>query len=385
VLGLLLIGLAALIELFGVRPVDGRTLLSLLAEGALGTGPAYIAVQLCTVLLLGLAANTSYGGLPVLLARLAQHGALPRVLGLRADRQVYRQGILLLSALAGVLLLVSAGQVTVLVPLFAIGVFIGFALAQIGMVRHWLRERGRRWRVRLAINATGAVLTSVAAVVVAAEKFTGGAWLVVLVIPLLVAGFELTQRAYARIGEELGVDSSPPRPHRAATVIIVPVVEITRLTEAVLGAALSMGRDVLAVHVVPPDEIEHGRDLAVRWLAWRPEVPLVLVESPQHTLGPPIARFVRAQQTDHVMVLIGEVTPEHWWERVLFNRRGAVVARHVSASTNAVVCRLRFRLGRCQDSISRDATKLSGVHPRVAAATEPATRGVCSHSGECGR
>jgi len=346
VLGLLLIGLAALIKVFDVRPVDGRTLLSLLAEGAFGTGIAYLAVQLSTVLLLGLAANTSYGGLPVLMARLAQDGALPHVLGLRADRQVYRQGILLLSALSGILLVVSAGQVTVLVPLFAIGVFIGFALSQAGMVRHWLRERGRRWRVRLAINAAGAALTAAAAVVVSAEKFTAGAWLVVLVVPLFVAGFSLTQRAYDRIGEELGVDCCPPRPHRAATVIIVPVVEISRLTEATLGTALSMGRDVLAVHVVAPDETEHGRDLAVRWLAWRPEVPLVLIESPQHTLGPPIARFVREQRADHVMVLIGEVTPEHWWERVLFNRRGGVVARHVSASTDAVVCRLRYRLGR---------------------------------------
>jgi hypothetical protein len=163
---------------------------------------------------------------------------------------------------------------------------------------------------------------------------------------VLVAGFRLIQRAYDRIGAELGVDCCPPRPHRAATVIVVPVVEITRLTEVTLGTALSMGGDVLAVHVVPSDEVEHGRDLAVRWLAWQPEVPLVLIESPQRTLGPPIARFVRAQRADHVMVLIGEVAPEHWWERVLFNRRGGVVARHVSASTDAVVCRLRFRLGR---------------------------------------
>ncbi len=361
VLGALLIGLAALIEVFGVRPVDGRTLLSLLAEGAFGTGAAYVAVQLSTVLLLGLAANTSYGGLPVLVARLAQDGALPHVLGLRADRQVYRQGILLLSALSGILLVVSAGQVAMLVPLFAIGVFIGFALSQAGMVRHWLRERGRRWRVALAINAAGAVLTAAAAVVVAAEKFPEVAWLVVLVGPLLVAGCRLTQRAYDHIGAELGVDRSPPRPHRAATVIVVPVVEITRLTEATLGAALSMGRDVLAVHVVPPDEIEHARDLAVRWLAWYPEVPLVLIESPQHTLGPPIVRFVREQRADHVMVLIGEVTPEHWWERVLFNRRGGVVARHVSAATDAVVCRLRFRLGHTSGSYRAEPTVAEAV------------------------
>jgi hypothetical protein len=375
VLGSLLIGLAALIEVFDVHPVDGRTLLSLLTEGALGTGAAYLAVQLSTVLLLGLAANTSYGGLPVLMARLAQDGALPHVLGLRADRQVYRQGILLLSALSGILLLVSAGQVAVLVPLFAIGVFIGFALSQAGMVRHWLRERERRWRVRLAINAVGAVLTTAAAVVVSAEKFTEGAWLVVLVIPVLVAGFRLTQRAYDRIGAKLGVDCCPPRPRRAVTVIVVPVVEITRLTEATLATAMSMGGDVLAVHVVPPDEVKHGRDL-VGWLAWQLEVPLVLIESPQRTLGPPIARFVRVQRADHVMVLIGEVAPEHWWERVLFNHRGGVVARHVSASTDAVVCRLRFRLGRTSRACQVSPTATDPALPKWGRSAPCRTRAV---------
>ncbi|MGQ0773083.1 MAG: hypothetical protein ACT4NY_01470 [Pseudonocardiales bacterium] len=216
------------------------------------------------------------------------------------------EAIVLALAAAGAagigLTLAIVAMLAVLVPSFAIGVFIGFALSQAGMVRHWLRERGRHWRVRLAINAIGAVLTA-AAVVVSVEKFTDGAWLVVLVVPLLVAGFRLTQRAYDRIGAELGVDCCPPRPHRGPAVIIVPVVEITRLTEATLGTALSMGRDVLAVHVVAPDEAGHARDLAIRWLAWKPEVPLVLLDSPQHTLGPPIARFVRDQRADHVLVL----------------------------------------------------------------------------------
>lgn len=142
-LGFLLIGLAVLIQRFGARPVDGRTLLSLLAEGSIGTGAGYFVVQFSTVVLLMLAANTSYGGLPVLLARLAADGALPHVFGLRADRHVYRSG---LTVLAGGLLVFSGGEVSVLVPMFAIGVFIGFALCQAGMVRHWWLARGdRRW------------------------------------------------------------------------------------------------------------------------------------------------------------------------------------------------------------------------------------------------
>ncbi|MDT7568465.1 MAG: hypothetical protein QOG76_7089 [Pseudonocardiales bacterium] len=358
-LGALLIGLALLIQLFGAQPTDGRTLLSLLAEGSIGTGPGYLVVQFATVVLLMVAANTSYGGLPVLLAKLAGDGALPHVFGLRADRQVYRAGIVLLSVLsvlAGGLLVFSGGQVNVLVPLFAVGVFVGFALCQLGMVRHWLRQRGPRWRSRLAINGMGCVASTVAAVVVTVEKFTEGAWLVVLVVPLLVALFAAVQRAYRRIGGDLGVDRQPGSPRPATSVVVVPVVAITRLAEKMLCTALSMGDRVVAVHVVfgtEPAEVAEARDFQRRWVSWQPNVPLVLLDSAHRVLGPPIARYVRSLSEEHVVVLIGEVRPEHWWERVLFNRRGAVVARFVGRNTDAVVCALRFPLHQPERTVAR--------------------------------
>ncbi|MDT7772024.1 MAG: hypothetical protein QOC67_948 [Pseudonocardiales bacterium] len=355
-LGALLIGLALLIQLFGAQPTDGRTLLSLLAEGSIGTGPGYLVVQFATVVLLMVAANTSYGGLPVLLAKLAGDGALPHVFGLRADRQVYRAGIVLLSVLAGGLLVFSGGQVNVLVPLFAVGVFVGFALCQLGMVRHWLRQRGPRWRPRLAINGMGCVASTVAAVVVTVEKFTEGAWLVVLVVPLLVALFAAVQRAYRRIGGDLGVDRQPGSPRPATSVVVVPVVAITRLAEKMLCTALSMGDRVVAVHVVfgtEPAEVAEARDFQRRWVSWQPNVPLVLLDSAHRVLGPPIARYVRSLSEEHVVVLIGEVRPEHWWERVLFNRRGAVVARFIGRNTDAVVCALRFPLHQPERTVAR--------------------------------
>jgi hypothetical protein len=297
--------------------------------------------------------------LPVLLAKLAGDGALPHVFGLRADRQVYRAGIVLLSVLsvlAGGLLVFSGGQVNVLVPLFAVGVFVGFALCQLGMVRHWLRQRGPRWRPRLAINGMGCVASTVAAVVVTVEKFTEGAWLVVLVVPLLVALFAAVQRAYRRIGGDLGVDRQPGSPRPATSVVVVPVVAITRLAEKMLCTALSMGDRVVAVHVVfgtEPAEVAEARDFQRRWVSWQPNVPLVLLDSAHRVLGPPIARYVRSLSEEHVVVLIGEVRPEHWWERVLFNRRGAVVARFIGRNTDAVVCALRFPLHQPERTVAR--------------------------------
>lgn len=369
VLGALLIGLAVLIERFGAGPVEGRTLLSVLAEGSIGTGWMYYVVQFATVLLLALAANTSFGGLPVLAARLAADGALPHVFGLRGDRQVYRASIVVLTVLAGALLLASGGQVTVLVPLFAIGVFVGFALCQAGMLRHWWLERGPRWRPRASLTLLGTVLTGAAAIVLVAEKFAEGAWLVVLVIPLLVLLFNGVRRAYARIGRVLEIDVCPRRPRTDASVVVVPVAGISRLTEEVLSAALSMGDRVVALHVVMGGEADDraaAADLQRRWQEWRPDVSLVLLAGvdengrPSRVLGPAVSRYLRGLAepgSERVLVLIGEVAPDHWWEWVLFNRRGVVVARHAGRTTGAVVCRLRFRL------LPRP-TRPSGTGPR---------------------
>ena len=345
VLGVLLIGLAVLIQRFDVRPVEGRTILSLVTEGSIGNGWLYVVIQLSTVLLLALAANTSFGGLPVLAAKLARDDYLPHVFGLRADRLVHRHGVLVLAVLSGALLVGTAGRVDVLVPLFAIGVFVGFALAQIGMVRHWRAERGRGWLPRAALNGFGAVLTIAALIDVTASKFLEGAWLIVLVIPIFLVLFSLVRRAYDRIGKDIGVGTLPPRPRRTSSVVVVPVVAITKLTGECLSTALSMGDRVVAVHVTFDDEQERARRFQADWQEWRPEVPLVLLDSEHRVLGPPIARYVKSLEDEHVVVLIGEIEPAALWERMLRNRRGAVVARCIGRHTSAVVCRLRFRLG----------------------------------------
>ena len=344
ILGLLLLGLAVVVQRFNILPVPGRSLLSLVTEGSLGTGWPYLTVQLTTMLLLTLAANTSFGGLPILAARLASDGFLPHLFALRADRLVHRYGVVVLAVLAGGLLLFSNGRIDVLVPLFAVGVFIGFFLCQIGMVNHWHQQHGPVWRTRASINALGALLTALAALVITVTKFTHGAWLIMLAIPLLVALFSRVHAAYDRIGAQLGVGSLPARPHHVHSIVVVPVVAITRLTSELLSVARAMGREVIAVHVTYPDEIPAARAMASDWITWRPEVPLVLLESPHRELGPSLARYVRQLRADQVVVLIGEVQPLRRWERLLKNQRGAVVARHLFRTTNAVICRYRMPL-----------------------------------------
>ncbi|HET6501577.1 MAG TPA: APC family permease [Amycolatopsis sp.] len=364
VLGLLLIGLAVVIERFNARPVDGRTLLSLVTEGSLGTGAGYVIVQLATVLLLALAANTSFGGLPVLAARLASDGFLPHLFGLRADRLVHRYGVLVLAVLSGGLLVFSGGEVDVLVPMFAVGVFVGFFLCQVGMVRHWRVERGAGWRRRATVNGLGAVLTALAASVITVTKFTHGAWLIVLIVPALVVLFARVRSAYDRIGRQLGVGTLPPAPHELDTLVVVPIVAITRLASELLSTALGMGHRVVAVHVSYPGEFGAVQEMERDWLSWRPDIPLTVLASEHRELGAPLARFVREADAERVIVLIGEVQPARRWERVLKNHRGAVVARRLSRTTDAVVCRLRMPL-RPNDSVIASAD--SGSPPRSTA------------------
>ncbi|MFI5609601.1 APC family permease [Amycolatopsis sp. NPDC051903] len=344
-LAVMLIGIASLIEKFSIHPVDGVTVLSQVTSAALGNGFGYYVVQFSTVLLLALAANTSFGGLPVLAQLLARDNNLPHVFALRAERQVHRYGIGFLAGASALLLVLAGGDVNTLVPLFAIGVFVGFTLSQFGMVRHWRRERPPRWAGKALLNGFGALLTAIAAVVVAATKFTEGGWLIVVALPLLVVAMEWVNRTYARIGErlELGRTPAPPRPRKA--LVVVPVNTVSRLTRDALAAALSLGDRVQAVHVTHPEEEAQARAFVADWERWHPEVPLVQVHDERRRLGAPLVEHLRGVGGCHVFVLIAEVEPEHVWQRVLQNQRGAVLARALRRRSDAVVCRMRFRLG----------------------------------------
>jgi hypothetical protein len=270
--------------------------------------------------------------------------------------------VLALAAVSAALLVFSGGDTNTLVPLFAIGVFVGFTICQTGMVIHWRLERspGRQWKALL--NGFGAVLTGVSAIVVTATKFTEGAWLIVIALPLIVLAFEAVHRAYGRIGERLGLGRVPEPPRRDRSLVIVPVSGghlpgpsglggLSRLTCEALNAAVSLGDEVRAVTVSHPDEEDRRATEALRrdWELWNPGVELVELTSPHRTLGRPVADYVSRVHTYHprtrVTVLIPEVEPAHIWQRVLQNQRGAVLAHAVRKDTDAVICRLRFRLG----------------------------------------
>ncbi len=349
-LGVMLIGLSVLISRFGLQPVAGMTVLAQLADASFGHNGAFYVVQFATVVLLALSANTSFGGLPVLLKLLARDNHVPHVFGLKADRQVHRHGVVWLALVSVGLLVLSGGDTNTLVPLFAIGVFVGFTIAQTGMVLHWRRRRGPRWVGKALLNGFGAVLTGVSAVVVTATKFHDGAWLIVIALPLLVVSYETVHRAYGRIGERLGVGRVPEPPRHAPSLVLVPVSSLTRLTSEALTTAVSLGDEVRAVTVCHPDPEGRAQTEALErdWALWNPGVELVRLSAEWRSLGRPITAYVRERAASapgtRITVLLPEAEPDRLWQRLLQNQRGAVVAHAVRRDTDAVICRLRMRL-----------------------------------------
>ncbi len=214
ILGTMLIGLAVLAARWHIGPRSGQTVLSQIMAMAVGRGWAYYLVSITITIVLALAANTSFGGLPVLASLVARDNYLPHLFTMRGDRQVFANGIGVLAVLSGALLLAVDGNTNTLIPLFAIGVFIGFTLAQTGLVVHWHRTRPPGWRRRAAINGLGAVITAVATVVFLISKFTEGAWMVVIAIPAFIVLFLRIHAYYERTRKELRLDETPTKPER---------------------------------------------------------------------------------------------------------------------------------------------------------------------------
>ncbi len=336
-LGVMLVGLAILIRAHHVVPRGGVTVLAQLTAGAFGTGWAFYISNLAVTLVLALAANTSFGGLPVLMSLLAKDNRMPHLFYLRAERPVYRYGIGALAIAAALLLVAVAAQTSRLIPLFTIGVFIGFTISQVGLVRHWRSAKPPRWRPRAAINGAGATMTAIAVVVFLASKFLEGAWVVVLVIPLLMLLFWRTEVYYDEVARELRLGQTPPAPHAQASIVIVPTTTISRLTELALSAALSLGDRVVAIAVAgDEEEADHLRDT---WGRWACNVPLEVLLDPHRSLVHTVLRYIETLDThdQRVMVLIPQIIPHRRRHEILHNQRARLLESALKARTRDVV------------------------------------------------
>ncbi|MDR3572509.1 MAG: APC family permease [Anaerolineaceae bacterium] len=323
-MGALFLGSIGLTQYLGVVAGPQETILSALARKLLGFGPAYILIQVSTTAILAVAANTSFADFPRLSAILASENFLPRQLTNLGDRLVYNNGILLLAGATAVLIIVFGGDTHLLIPLFAVGAFLAFTLSQAGMVVHWYRERSRGWFSKSAFNGLGAVATGITVLIVGITKFTGGAWITVIMIPLIVMIFLKIRKHYESIAKHLSLRGLPPslRPLPPPRVV-VPISGVHRGIVDAINFAQSISSRVTAVYIeLQPDTSQSVRET---WEKWWPDVPLVTIPSPYRSIVGPLIDFLdeydqQCNDGQQAVVVLPEFIPAGFWQNLFHNQ-----------------------------------------------------------------
>lgn len=349
--GLIFLGVSSLAGQIGIvpDPSEQETVISQLTRTLVGTGtPMHWLVQLSTALLLVLAANTAFADFPRLGSILARDRFLPRVFQFRGDRLAFSGGIVLLAIIAAILIAAFGGSVTALIPLYTIGVFVAFTLSQAGMVRHWSRRRSEpRWRLRAAINGIGALTTGIVAIEVGVAKFSLGAWMVLLLIPILIAVMWGISRHYREVGDALTLDRvDVPLPRVSVPHVVVPIARLDRSALAALAFARSISLDVTALHVT--DDAVAGENMRRRWAARDDGIALVIIESPYRALIPPLMAYLderERQDPDRpITVVLAEFVPRRFWDYLLHNQTALRLKLRLFFRPNTVVVDVPYHL-----------------------------------------
>jgi amino acid transporter len=328
-------------------PSEERTVLAQVARLLVGDGVFFVIIQVATVLVLALAANTAFADFPRLSSFLARDSFMPRQFGFRGERLAFTTGIIALSALAAVLLVAFGASVTALIPLYTLGVFLAFTLSQSSMVTRWWRRRETGWRRGLVINGLGAATTGVIAVIVVESKFLSGAWMVVMAIPLLVALMLGIRRHYRAVEGALQLARIPDgRGRAAAPTVVVPIARLDEPARQALAFANSISPDAIAVHVT--NDTDAAEAIRRQWAEWSGGAELVVIESPYRALiGPLLAYLDVLQRHDSgrpVLVVLSEFVPRHWWENLLHNQTALRLKLRLFARRNTIVADVPYHL-----------------------------------------
>jgi hypothetical protein len=332
-LGAMLVGTAIATKLLGLTVSEHESLISQLSHSAFGGNLLYYVVIASTFAVLILAANTSFTGFPRLFYFMASDNYAPHQFKRLGDRLAYSNGIVALAALAILLVVAFNGNTLRLIPLYTVGVFIAFTLAQAGMVRRWRRLRRPGWRRGLLINGVGLVMTTLVFLITAADKFLDGAWIIVIVIPLLVALLFSVHRHYTELNERAAVET-PTTPNKVKPVCIVPVADLNPVALQSMALARRITDNVVAVHI--NDDAEQIARLRSKWELWGNHVPLEIIESPYRSLVRPLLAYIDAidkqVRDDTLIVVLPEMVATRWWHHLLHNQtalrlKGALLFR----------------------------------------------------------
>ena len=348
ILGGFFLDITYLCHLYGLVPKEGETAVSLLAHQIFGNDRLYFLIPVSTALILFLAANTSYADFPRLSSLLARDRFLPRQLGSLGDRLVFSNGIIGLSLFAIFLLVVYKGETHHLIPLYAVGVFISFTLSQAGMVVHHLRIRQPRWMLALGFNALGALTTFVVLVVIATTKFMNGAWMVVVLIPVLVLVFKAIESHYLSVAKQLAYQTTS-EPHVFVPIKNTAIIPVSGIHPGVVDAiryALSISKNVKACYVELDPEARIRME--TQWKLWAPDVELVILKSPFRSVIMPIIDYLneveRTAKDDIITVIVPEFVTSKWYHQFLHNQTATVLRAILRFKRGRIVTSVRYHL-----------------------------------------
>ena len=358
ILAIFFLGTSYLAVHLGVMPTISETVLSQLGRHVFGGGWLYFLLQYATFAILVLAANTAFADFPRLASILARDRYMPRQLAARGDRLAFSNGIVMLAGMAMLLVWVFRGDTSALIPLYAIGVFLCFTVSQFGMVRRWFRTRAPGWRRKAALNGVGAAATALVTVVQVATKFTHGAWVVVVIVPLIIYVLRQIHDHYETFAQQIRFDGRSPILPLHHTVV-VPVNGITKASAGALVYATTISDLVTAVYV--EIDARHGEQMRREWEEWDIGIPLEILKSPYRSILRPLVEYVeglrRVSPGELVTVVVPEIVPKRWWEHLLHNKTALYIRTAFLFRPNVVVVAVPYLLGhayRLRDLIDHD-------------------------------
>ena len=348
ILAALFMGISFLASHYAILPKADETIVSQLARLTFGDGALYYALQIGTMLLLVLAANSAFAGFPHLASILARDGYMPRQMATFGDRLVFSNGVVILGIFACFLLVLFHGDTHALIPLYAVGVFISFTLSQSGMVRRWLTKKGPHWRKSLIVNGAGAVITGIATIILASTKFTQGAWIVFLLIFILVLMFRSIHSHYKAVTEQISLtrDHRPPLPRR--NVVVIPINAVNQAVIRAVDYARSRPGEIHAV-MVDVDTQATAR-IQIQWAQWGCGVNLRALPSPYRSVMKSLLDYIeqilQKEPDIWVTVVIPEILPAHWWQGILHNQRALLLKTALLFKDRVILIDVPFHLKR---------------------------------------
>lgn len=353
ILVVMLSGITFLMMHFHVMPILEVTVLSQLAEHVFGRSFIYYYIQVTTMVVLYLAANTAYNGLPVLLSIVAKDGYLPRYLSSRGERLTFSNGIIVITVAAAALIIVFGGHLDHLIALYAIGVFISFTIAQCSMVVHWKREKGAGWLIRGIVNGIGAVATGLVVIIITITKFSHGAWAVLVFIPLMVFIFKKIRSHYDDMSEQLHLPLEDNLQYDDTIVmrnyVIVPISSPTRVVYESLKFAKTLSKDIIVLHIAKDEE--SAAKVQAKWQEWNPGMDMEVIQSPYRLTIQPLLDYVeelkkKKNPQDYITVVIPEFETKKWWHRLLHNQTGWLLHAMLVIKKNVIVTTIPYHLNK---------------------------------------